>query len=59
MKENGNGTRLMIYKKFKNHNKLVDTKETIRNILKRNFGTEKLNEQWVSKITYVWTKGDG
>lgn len=59
MKENGNGTKLMIYKKFKNHNKLVDTKETIRNILKRNFGTEKLNEQWVSKITYVWTKGDG
>ena len=59
MKENGKGTKLMIYKKFKNHNKLVDTKETIRNILKRNFGTEKLNEQWVSKITYVWTKGDG
>ncbi|BBM59396.1 integrase core domain protein [Leptotrichia hongkongensis] len=33
-------------------------KETARNILKRNFDTEKLNEKWVSDITYIWTRKD-
>ena len=33
-----------------------DIKEITKNILKRNFDTEKLNEKWVSDITYIWTR---
>lgn len=42
MKENGNGTRLMIYKKFKNHNKLVDTKKNNKKYFKKKFWYRKI-----------------
>ena len=51
MKENQ--IKSIIHKKFRNYNKSDDMKETARNILKRNFDTEKLNEKWVSDITYI------
>lgn len=57
MKENQ--IKSIIYKKFRNYNKSDDMKEAARNILKRNFDTEKLNEKWVSDITYIWTRKDG
>ena len=57
MKENQ--IKSIIHKKFRNHNKSDDMKETAGNILKRNFDTEKLNEKWVSDITYIWTGKDG
>ena len=57
MKENQ--IKSIIYKKFRNYNKSEDIKETAKNILKRNFDTEKLNEKWVSDITYIWTRKDG
>ena len=57
MKENQ--IKSIIHKKFRNYNKSKDIKETTKNILKRNFDTEKLNEKWVSDITYIWTKKDG
>ena len=57
MKENQ--IKSIIHKKFRNYNKSEDIKETTKNILKRNFDTEKLNEKWVSDITYIWTKKDG
>ena len=57
MKENQ--IKSIIHKKFRNYNKSEDIKEATRNILKRNFDTEKLNEKWVSDITYIWTKKDG
>ena len=57
MKENQ--IKSIIHKKFRNYNKSEDIKEATRNILKRNFDTEKLNEKWVSDITYIWTRKDG
>ena len=48
-----------IHKNFRNYNKSDDIKEAARNILKRNFDTEKSNEKWVSDITYIWTRKDG
>ena len=57
MKENQ--IKSIIHKKFRNYNKSDDIKEAARNILKRNFDTEKLNEKWVSDITYIWTRKDG
>ena len=48
-----------IHKKFRNYNKSDDIKEAARNILKRNFDTEKSNEKWVSDITYIWTRNNG
>lgn len=42
MKENQ--IKSIIHKKFRNYNKSEDIKETAKNILKRNFDTEKLNE---------------
>ena len=51
MKENQ--IKSIIHKKFRNYNKSEDIKETAKNILKRNFDTEKLNEKWVSDITYI------
>ena len=57
MKENQ--IKSIIHKKFRNYNKSDDMKETARNILKRNFDTEKLNEKWVSDITYIWIRKDG
>ena len=57
MKENQ--IKSIIHKKFRNYDKSEDIKETAKNILKRNFDTEKLNEKWVSDITYIWTKKDG
>ena len=48
-----NQIKSIIHKKFRNYNKLDDMKETARNILKKNFDTKKLNEKWVSDITYI------
>ena len=57
MKENQ--IKSIIHKKFRNYNKSDDIKEAARNILKKNFDKEKLNEKWVSDITYIWTRKDG
>jgi len=54
-----NQIKSIIHKKFRNYNKSDDMKETARNILKKKFDTKKLNEKWVSDITYIWTRKDG
>ena len=40
-----NQIKSIIHKKFRNYNKSDDMKEAARNILKRNFDIEKLNEK--------------
>lgn len=54
MKENG--IKSIIQKRFKNYNRSDNSFGTVKNILKGNFNTKKLNEKWVSNITYTSTK---
>ena len=42
----------IIVKKYKVHRNNVEERGKIENKLKRDFSTEKLNEKWVSDITY-------
>ena len=42
----------IIVKKYKVHRTNAEEGGEIKNKLKRDFSTEKLNEKWVSDITY-------
>ena len=43
----------IIVKKYKVYRTNIEERGEIKNKLKRDFSTEKLNEKWVSDITYI------
>lgn len=51
--------RSITYRKFKYYSGKSNSNFKGRNLLKQNFNTEKINEKWVTDITYVHTVNDG
>ena len=49
----------IIVKKYKVHRTNAEDGGEIKNKLKRDFSTEKLNEKWVSDITYIHSEREG
>ena len=49
----------IIVKKYKVHRTNAEEGGEIKNKLKRDFSTEKLNEKWVSDIIYIHSEREG
>src|SRR6056297_3632428 len=51
--------RSITYRKFKYYSGKSNSNFKGRNLLKQNFKTKKINEKWVTDITYIHTVNDG
>ena len=49
----------IITKRYRYYKKEKEDVSVPRNILNRDFSTERINEKWVSDITYIWSKKEG
>ena len=49
----------IITKRYRYYKKEKEDASVPRNILNRDFSTERINEKWVSDITYIWSKKEG
>lgn len=55
----GQGMRSVVVKKYNHHSNHGSIPDNKVNILKRDFGTETINQKWCTDITYIYVQKEG